>query len=242
MNIRVLVVFALGSLATIASNPQADVPPSSTTGSAGIVWVKLPGGSFHYGCEPQDRDCDSDEKPGSTQRVAPLSMAQTETTVAQYDACVEAGGCVSGPDDSVGGSDHPVVNVDWHQATAFCRWAGGRLPTAVEWEYAAKSGSSRIYPWGDSPPTASRANCDSSCGDRFPGTAPVGSFPEGDTSHGLKDMAGNVWEWTSSDYNSSYKDLRGGSWFDNPAYLRASNRFRNGPARRNANFGFRCAQ
>jgi formylglycine-generating enzyme required for sulfatase activity len=166
-------------------------------------------------------------------------MAQTETTVAQYDACVEAGGCVSGPDDSVGGSDHPVVNVDWHQATAFCRWAGGRLPTAVEWEYAAKSGSSRIYPWGDSPPTASRANCGLNCGDRFPRTAPVGSFPEGDTRHGLKDMAGNVWEWTASSYNSSNKELRGGSWRISPAVLRAS--VRNGyvPARRDDDFGFR---
>ena len=202
--------------------------------------MKLPSGSFHYGCEPQDRECDNDERPGSTQRVAPLSMAQTETTVAQYNTCVAAGGCSSGPGNSDGGSDHPVVNVDWHQATAFCRWAGGRLPTAVEWEYAAKAGSSRIYPWGDSPPTA-RANC-SSCSDGFERTAPVGSFPAGDTRHGLKDMAGNVFEWTASSYDSSNKELRGGSWDFNPAILRASYRFWCEPARRNDYYGFRCAQ
>jgi formylglycine-generating enzyme required for sulfatase activity len=223
--------------------PSSTSPPSSTTGSAGIVWVQLPGGSFHFGCEPQDRECESDEKPGSTQRVAPFSMAQTETTVAQYNACVAAVACERGPGNSDGGSNHPVVNVDWHEARAFCWWAGGRLPTAVEWEYAAKSGSSRIYPWGDSPPTASRANCDSfTCNDHFERTAPVGSFPEGDTRHGLKDMAGNVYEWTSSNYESSYKEFRGGSWGYSPANLRASYRNRAGPARRYDYVGFRCAQ
>jgi len=227
-------------LASLPVSPPP--PPSTTTGSAGIVWVKLPGGNFHYGCEPQDRECDSDEEPGSTQHVAPFSMAQTETTVAQYKACVAAGACAPGPGNDDGGSDHPIVNVDWHEATAFCRWAGGRLPTAVEWEYAAKGGRSRIYPWGDSPPTATFANCGNGCGDRFAGTAPVGSFPSGDTVHGLKDMAGNVWEWTASDYGSQHKEARGGSWFLNPPNLRAGNRDRIEPGRRNVSLGFRCAQ
>jgi iron(II)-dependent oxidoreductase len=228
-------------LASLPAPPPASVSPPSTTGSAGIVWVKLPGGSFHYGCEPQDRACDDDEEPGSTQRVAPFSMAQTETTVAQYNACVAAGACARGPGNTDGGPDHPVVNVSWDEATAFCQWAGGRLPTAVEWEYAAKGGRSRIYPWGDSPPTAARANCDG-CGDRLSRTAPVGSFPDGDTVHGIKDMAGNISEWTSASYSSTTKELRGGSWLSSPPNLRAGNRDRSEPFRRNGLRGFRCAQ
>jgi formylglycine-generating enzyme required for sulfatase activity len=215
-------------------SPLPSPTPPASQGSIDIKWVSLPGGTFHYGCEPQDSKCDSDEKPGSTQRVAPFSMAQTETTVRQYQACVTAGACQSGPGNSDGGSDHPVVNVDWHQATAFCQWAGGRLPSAVEWEYAAKGGTSRIYPWG---------NLISGAGAPvFQRTAPVGSFPEGNTTHGLQDMAGNVWEWTSSSYDSSSKEIRGGSWDGDPPVLRASSRGRDEPALRSGYYGFRCAQ
>ena len=243
-----------GQRLAVVPAPPATSPPSTT----GIVWVRLPGGSFHYGCEPQDTQCGINEKPGSTQSVAPFAMAQTETTVAQYNACVAAGACASGPGNDDGGLDHPVVNVDWHEATAFCRWAGGRLPTAVEWEYAAKGGRSRIYPWGNNPATAQHANCANSyCDDRFARTAPVGSFPAGDTRHGLKDMAGNVREWTSSDYdwppsdyvlrkeepqNKRTKETRGGSWQVSTSYLRVGLRSYFEPREPVHTTGFRCAQ
>jgi|GEM_PF-1113470 len=241
----------------------------------GLTWVWMPSGSFHYGCEPQDTQCDSDEKPGQRRSVEGFWMMQTETTVAAYTACAGAGVCpadqlqgdnpqkaCNGPN---GRSDHPMNCVSWDAAGAFCRFVGGRLPSAVEWEYAAKSGSSRIYPWGDDAVTGRRANfCDANCpsalsaaaiefwqkngwitfgeDDGWAGTAPVGSFPRGDTPWGLKDMAGNVWELTSSAYGSSKKEARGGSWSYTPGGLRAGYRDKLGPGGRLAFFGFRCAQ
>jgi formylglycine-generating enzyme required for sulfatase activity len=241
----------------------------------GITWVWMPSGSFHLGCEPQDSACDSDEKPGSQRQVDGFWMAQTETTVAAYQACVRAGACAANqlegdfPEKTCNApnnrAQHPMNCVDWESAGSFCRWAGGRLPTAVEWEYAAKSGSSRVYPWGNEGVTGRRANfCDSNCptalseankklsqekgwvtlgeDDGWAATAPVGSFGRGDTPWGLKDMAGNVFEWTASNYESSNKELRGGSWLNTPANLRASYRSRFEPAKRDDVNGFRCAQ
>jgi iron(II)-dependent oxidoreductase len=239
----------------------------------GAVWVWMPDGRFHHGCEPQDKQCDSDEKPGQKKSVEGFWMMQTEVTVAAYQACVRAGACERIDDDTPmmtcngqnNRGEHPMNCVDWNAATAFCRWAGGRLPTAAEWEYAAKSGSSRVYPWGDEAPTGRRANfCDANCptaldeaskktwvdngwvsfgeDDGWAGTAPVGSFARGDTPWGLKDMAGNVNEWTASSYDSSNKEMRGGSWRNSPPILRASCRYRDEPASRNVVLGFRCAQ
>jgi formylglycine-generating enzyme required for sulfatase activity len=273
----------------------------------GINWVWMPSGSFHHGCEPQDKQCNSNEErvqpwrtlgdgaavvlgdfaPGvelhawmnpyrGLQRssVQGFWMMQTETTVAAYKTCADADVCpsdqleVDTPTKTCNGANgrlaHPMNCVDWSSATAFCRFVGGRLPTAVEWEYAAKSGSSRVYPWGDDAVTGRRANfCDANCAtalqaadkekwqkngwinfgedDGWAGTAPVGSMPGGETVHGLKDMAGNVSEWTASDYGSSSKEMRGGSWHNDPSYLRASSRSWNEPAKRNDNIGFRCA-
>ena len=241
----------------------------------GITWVWMPSGLFHLGCEPRDSACEDDEKPGSDREVEGFWMAQTETTVAAYQACVRDGACAAdqlegdsaektcnGPNKR---SQHPMNCVDWESAASFCRWAGGRLPTAVEWEYAAKSGAARVYPWGNEAVTGRRANfCDSNCptaldeaqkklwqekgwvtfgeDDGWAATAPVGSFGRGDTPWGLKDMAGNAFEWTASSYDSSNKELRGGSWGGSPALLRASYRVRGGPAWRFDGDGFRCAQ
>jgi sulfatase modifying factor 1 len=142
-------------------------------------------------------------------------MDLSEVTVSQYAACVAAGVC-SGPmrpgrcDYGVPGrDDHPVNCIDWSQATVFCQWAGKRLPTEEEWEYAARSRGRWTYPWGDTPPNATRVNhCGDECrggatawgGDEYPETAPVDSFPGGDTAEGLHDMDGNVWEWCASPY------------------------------------------
>jgi len=131
--------------------------------------------------------------------VGNFSLTRTEVTVGQYRLCVAAGAC-SAPDS--GGTcnwtaaagqreDHPINCVDWDQARAFATWAGGRLPTESEWEFAARSrGLDHQYPSNQAP------NCDrfhySDCAPRS--TIAVGSRPNGNTAQGLQDMAGSVWE------------------------------------------------
>jgi len=118
-----------------------------------------------------------------------------------------------------GNADHPVNCVSWHQAAAFCAWKGARLPSEEEWEYAARGSDGRVYSWGDANPDSERMNgCGKECvdwrasvelsetpslydaDDGYVGTAPVGSFPAGKTQAGLFDMAGNVFEWTQSEF------------------------------------------
>jgi iron(II)-dependent oxidoreductase len=156
--------------------------------------------------------------------------------------------------------DHPVCHVCYHEAEAFARWAGKRLPTEHEWEIAASwnpaSGTALRFPWGDHEPSALLANVDQL---RF-GTAPVGSFVRNVSPFGCYGMIGDVWEWTSSNFTgypgfaaypypeysepffgTEYKVLRGGSWATRPGAIR--NTFRNWdyPIRRQIFSGFRCA-
>jgi gamma-glutamyl hercynylcysteine S-oxide synthase len=158
-------------------------------------------------------------------------------------------------------ASEPVVHVSWYEADAYARWAGKRLPTEAEWEKAARhdpaSGRSRRFPWGDDDPTAGRANL----GQRYLQPAPVGAYPDGASAYGVRQMVGDVWEWTSSDFapypgfvafpyaeysevhfGRGYKVLRGGSWATQP--LVARNTFRNWdlPQRRQLFAGFRCAR
>ena len=113
--------------------------------------------------------------------------------------CVEQGFCTPPNNNSwqeAELADHPVTNVNWEQADAYARWAGGRLPTEVEWERACQGATEQEYPWGDAEPSAQLSNYAEDIG----GTTAVGSYPEGVTPEGLLDMSGNVWEWTSSNY------------------------------------------
>lgn len=157
---------------------------------------------------------------------------------------------------------HPMNCVDWEQATAYCKAQGKRLPEEWEWEWAARGREwARTYPWGKEPPSAERVNaCGSECvmegkrvagadwksmytdNDGFATTAPVASKPAGDTRDGLKDMAGNVWEWTSSS-NGEMRVLRGGGWsYGAPVFLSASYRTSAHPSYRDFDTGFRCAR
>lgn len=157
--------------------------------------------------------------------------------------------------------ERPVCHVCFHEAEAYARWAGKRLPTELEWEAAASwdpaTGAMRPYPWGDAPASPARANVDQLAFD----TAPVGAYPDNVSPLGCYGMIGDVWEWTSSDFHgypgfeafpypeysapffgSEYKVLRGGSWATRPGVIR--NTFRNWdyPIRRQIFSGFRCAR
>jgi formylglycine-generating enzyme required for sulfatase activity len=132
-------------------------------------------------------------------------------------------------------ADHPVVLVSWEDATAYAKWAGKRLPTEEEWEKAARGERGNEWPWGNE---FDRTKCNS----EEDSTTPVGAYsPQGDSPFGAADMAGNVWEWTASEYTSGRKVLRGGSWSNDRAYARVTYRYLDvTPDLRYNNVGFRC--
>ncbi|RMD98183.1 MAG: hypothetical protein D6812_13930 [Deltaproteobacteria bacterium] len=237
--------------------------------------VRIPPGCFAMGSYRGE----GDEQPVEQVCLKAFYIDKTEVTVAQYQRCVEAGGCSSALlDQSDWGSDeacnwgkpgrenHPINCVGWSQAKEYCRWAGGRLPTEREWEYAARGERGWEYPWGDT-----EADCDHAvmhdgedgCGAYS--TMPVGSKPAGASPFGLLDMAGNVREWIYDwyaplyhyrrgfdgcgcmygtcdlgPYEGTHRVNRGGGWMDGSAELRAPYRNANLPANRGSDLGFRC--
>jgi iron(II)-dependent oxidoreductase len=157
-----------------------------------------------------------------------------------------------GPDSSIAGrADHPVVQVSAQDAAAFCRFHELRLPSEREWEFAARGADGCRFPWGNAPPEqpSARANfgtvpcCAPDASDGYLRTAPVGSFPDGRSPAGLLDMAGNVWEWTSSGFPGRPEEvvLRGGGWGNDPYCLRTSYRHGNPRDIGLDMVGFRCA-
>jgi len=260
--IGTLVVVIVGLIITLASGCRPATPP-------GIVYV--PAGEFTMGSD----EGDSNEQPVHTVYLDAFYIDKYEVTNAQFalflseqgnqeeggvtwldivdlDCLITQSGGQYQPKS--GYEDHPVIEVSWHGARAYCQWAGKRLPTEAEWEKAARGTDGRTYPWGEG------IDCDHAqyggCGGQ---TVPIGSKPKGASPYGALDMAGNVWEWVADWYDSGYyaaspqsnpegstsgdyRVIRGGSWANLEPPLRAALRRRARPAAVRFTVGFRCVR
>ncbi|MCB9422150.1 MAG: SUMF1/EgtB/PvdO family nonheme iron enzyme [Ardenticatenaceae bacterium] len=231
--------FDVSGLGRSETEPESDKVESGTVGrpataeqnsfiheKTGLKFVRVPAGEFLYG--------DKKEK----KRLPEFWIGKTPVTNAVYKRFLDANPKQNVPFvnadwakpynwDKIkrtypaGKADHPVVLVSWHDAQAFCEWAGLQLPTEEEWEKAARGSDGREYPWGNEQPTRELCNFGGNEG----GTTPVGKYsPQGDSPFSCVDMSGNVWEWTSSDFDKSTKVLKGGSWYLGDNWLPAAAR------------------
>ena len=228
----------------------------------------VPAGSFMMGSPPSEEGRHEDEGPLHRVTIArPFAVGKYEVTFAEWDACAEEGSCDRISDsEGWGRGTRPVINVSWNNAQAYVRWLSAqtgeqyRLLSEAEWEYAARAGSQTRYAWGDEVGSG-RANC-RRCDTRWDATstAPVGSFPP--NAFGLHDLHGNVaelvedcWNNVSDNYagapadgtawqqgDCSRRRLRGGSWFNDPTYLRSADRSLYTTRFRSHDVGFRVAR
>lgn len=234
--------------------PEGDIGSTWVRPVDGMVMVYVPKGVFTMGSSLGDPD----EQPAHEVYMDAFWIDQNEVPNTMYARFVPAR---SGP--------HPVNNVSWEQAAAYCAWAGSRLPTEAEWEKAARGPEGRTYPWGNQSPTGELVNFadlksrlsweDTSVDDGYGNIAPVGSYPAGASPYGALDMAGNVAEWVNDWYDETYysttpltnptgpakgdfRVLRGGSWFSTAAGVRSADRSWYIPEGATDYAGFRCAQ
>ncbi len=251
---------------------HADAVVATSTGCP-AGFLRIPSGTFMMGSP--DTEGDADEHPRHTLTVTGFCMQRLEVTAVDYQACINAGMCTATNTDAMCNTqrlsthaNHPVNCVDWNQAMTYCNYIGARLPSEVEWEYAARGSDGRKYPWGNTAPTPRRLNaCGDECvayaqrvhnetktamyagSDGFEETSPVGTYPAGASPFGVLDMAGNVYEWTSSPYcmypqhtcASQYRMYRGGGWYTDKTDAIAT---RNGNliTDRSVVVGIRCAK
>ncbi len=230
-----------------ATNLPASTGPAASANVAGMVYI--PGGEFMMGRD----DGTEYERPAHKVRVEAFYIDKTEVTNEQYAECVRQRRC-NPPSYWVNGiyregeANLPVVNVSWYDAKAYAEWAGKRLPTEEEWEFAARGRENLIYPYGNEwKPKFSNA-----AEDGYLKARAVGSYPDGASPFGVLDMAGNVAEWTATEYKpypgSSAKPndgniiVRGGA-FNNPAeQQKATDRYFYRPQTTRDFIGFRCAK
>lgn len=252
--------------------------------------VEVPGARLLLGATPDRGFVFDNEKWAHPVDVGTLRLARAPVTNEQYASFVEAGGYRERRFWSEAGwtwrararatqpvyweraregwhvrrydrleplrPHRPVIHVCWYEAEAYCNWAGRRLPTEAEWELAAATPEKRTFPWGEAPPSRRHANLDG----RFGGPVDVACFPEGDSAYGCRQMIGNVWEWTATDFRaypgfvadpyeeysepwfaSPHKVLRGGCWATRARLLRNTWRNFYPPDRRDVLGGFRTA-
>jgi formylglycine-generating enzyme required for sulfatase activity len=209
------------ALAALRSNPPAEM-------------ILIPAGIFLRGDEKQPVHVDAfyiDKYPVTNTEYAKFVEATGHPPPPHWE---ETGGTY--PPDM---ADHPVVFVNWFDARDYAAWAGKRLLTEAEWEKAARGTDGRVYPWGNG---FDKAMCNASEAG-IGGTTLVGKYsPYGDSPYKVCDMAGNVWEWTATDWapGSSTKVQRGGSFVNRGSYARCAYRYLGVPEPRTPNVGFRC--
>lgn len=197
--------------------PLATTTPVAAPGPhanpASLVWVSIPGGSFNMGSTggrwtTPEGIVMSNEEPIHSVSVGAFEIGKTEVTIGQYGSCSAAGACklllvedgcnAKGPDRDL----LPAACVDWTQARGFCMWAGGRLCTEAEWEYAARNGSQEDdYPWGGESPKC-RLAVIKACGVSRP-LAPCSKMA-GVNKWGVCDLSGNLTEWVEDDWHMNY--------------------------------------
>jgi formylglycine-generating enzyme required for sulfatase activity len=180
--------------------------------------VMIPGGSFTMGSPADEPEHQSDEGPQHRVTIEPFAMGKTEVTFAEWDACVNAGGCNGyKPPDQEGRGSRPVINVSWKDAKAYVSWLSQhtgkpyRLPSEAEWEYAARAGTRTRYSFGDTI-TLENANCSRD----MLGATEVGTYPPNPWV--LYDMHGNVQEWGEDSWDT-WHDSYNGAPTDGTAWM-----------------------
>jgi len=246
-------------IVVVTPTPALGIGSTLVREKDGMEMVYVSGGTFDMG----STEGNDDEQPVHAVTLDSFFMDRTEVTNSQYARCVAGGTC--GPPSQPGSytrdgyygdsqfDDYPVIWVNWNDADTYCRWAGGRLPTEAEWEYAARGLDGYVYPWGNDIPNDTLANYSDNVGD----TTEVGSYPDGASWVGAMDMAGNVWEWVNDWYadgyyaispaenptgpdTGDYRVLRGGTWDLNPDEVRSAHRVGVYPIDGYDIIGFRC--
>lgn len=248
---------------TAPTQPPAPTQAGATAAptaapSAGIdtPMIDIPAGSFKMGSDQGN----ADSKPPHNVDVAAFKIDQLEVSnsdfkqfvnATAYKTDAEKGGEKGWTGFADGKDNNPVVKVSWNDAKAFCEWAGKRLPTEAEWEYAARGKDGVTFPYGNTYDPKKQNGKDSG----LRGSVAVGSYPDGASPFKVLDMAGNVAEWTSSApehfpgnttdsklYSPGSYVLRGGGWFSPQDQLTTFYRNSAVPTTANDDLGFRCAK
>ena len=281
ITISVFLILTCGRITT------AELSSTAEKTLATIEWVSIPAGVFVMGSTPEEAESAytdaklrssllekhtfDAEVPRHTVYLSTYQISKYEITNAQYRAFIEStdrptprghDGEETWKDENFNADEQPVVGVTWFDAQAFAEWIGASLPTEAQWERAARGTERQIYPWGNDPP---KARHHANFARRFNRPTPVGQFPNGISSNGIYDLAGNVWEWCLDEYSTTFYEMsekevkknplnlrfrdvlrarviRGGAWDVGSAFLRSGLRFKFYPLDSTHTIGFRVVR